>query len=167
LLLLLEGRAITGASAEVLDDWLDRLSAAAELDDHGSWWKPYVFSLADAFREVDARRRAYRTTVDAERERNKSVAALAWTRDLPDNAAVADVAGLRELAGIALPVGTPVVSEALAVARFLGWLVAVWTETEDTKARRPYVRAQHGAAEPLPPSWLSAVRTAAAARRLS
>ena len=167
LLPLLEGRAITGASSEVVDDWLERLSGAAELGDRGTWWKGCGFSPVEAFCDVVAWRRTYETTVDAERERNNTVAALTWPHDLPDDPVVSDFAELRKLAGIASPEGTPVVSEALAVARVLSWLVTVWAETEGVKARRHYVRAKHGAAEPLPPTWLAAVRTAAGARRSS
>lgn len=161
LLVLLEGRAITGASPAVVDDWLDRLSAVAGLGGRGRWWKDHTFSPIDAFGEVVARRRAYAATVNAERERNKSVAVLTWPHDLPGDAGVTEFAELRRLAGIACPEGTPVVSEALTVARVLSWLVVVWAETEDVKARRSYVRLKHGAAEPLPPAWLTAVRTAA------
>lgn len=161
LLVLLEGRAITGASSAAVDDWLDRLSAVAGLGGRGRWWKAQTFSPVDAFGEVVARREAYAATVNAERRRNKSVAALTWPHDLPDNAGVTEFAELRQLAGIACPEGTPVVSEALTVARVLSWLAEVWAETEDVKARRSYVRLKHGAAEPLPPAWLGAVRTAA------
>jgi hypothetical protein len=160
LLSSLEGRAITGASPDAVDAWLERLSAAAGPGDRGNWWKELVFSPVEAFREVVARRRAHEAAVTEERERNKSVTALVWRHDLPDDATVADFGELRTLAGIAPPDGTPVVSEALAVARVLSWLVALWAEAEDVKARRPYVRLQHGPLEPLPPGWSTAVRTA-------
>jgi hypothetical protein len=161
LLVLLEGRAITGASPAAVDDWLERLSAVAGLGGRGRRWKGHTFSPVDAFGEIVARRKAYAATVNAERRRNKSVAVLTWPHDLPDNAGVTEFAELRQLAGIACPEGTPVVSEALTVARVLSWLAEVWAETEDVKARRSYVRLKHGAAEPLPPAWLGAVRTAA------
>lgn len=167
LLVLLEGRAITGASSAAVDDLLERLSMVAGLDGRGRWWKAYTFSPVEAFGEIVTRRRAYEATVDAERNRNKSVAVLAWPHDLPDDAEVAEFADLRQLAGIACPEGTPVVSEGLTVARVLSWLVVVWAETEDVKARRRYVRRKHGAVEPLPPAWLTAVRTAAGTGRSS
>jgi hypothetical protein len=150
LLVLLQGRAITGVPTVAVDDWLERLSAVAGLGDRGRWWKAHTFSSVDAFGEVVARRRAYEATVDAERARNKSVAVLTWPHDLPDDVGVAELAELRQLAGIACPEGTPVVSEALTIVRVLGWLVVAWAETEDVKARRSYVRLKHGAAEPLP-----------------
>jgi hypothetical protein len=139
----------------------------AELGDNGAWWTEYLFSPVDVFRDILARRRAYEATVTAEQKRNKSVAALTWPHDLPDCPGDLDFAALRKLAGIATPDGVPVVSDALTVARLLGWLVAVWAETEDVKGRRSYVRAKHGTADPLPPSWLSAVRNAAGTRMAS
>lgn len=167
LLTLLEGRAITGTSLEAVDDWLERLSAVAGSGDRGRWWKACTFSPVEVFHETVARRRAYEATVSAERERNKSLAAVSWPHELSDHTVVMDVADLRKLAGIATPDGTPVVSEALAVSRLLNWLVAAWAEVEDVKARRTYVRVEHGAAEPLPPAWLTAVRTAADIRQSS
>ncbi|HEX5114198.1 MAG TPA: DUF6218 family protein [Pseudonocardiaceae bacterium] len=161
-LTLLERRAITGSSLEAVDNWLTLVSAAADTDDRGIQWKKNVFSPVEVFADVVARRRIHTATVRAEQERNKSVAALVWPHDLPDDVSVAaDFAGLTGLARIAVPAGAPVVSDALTVARLLRWLVVVWTETEDVKGRRSYVRAEHGPAEPLPPTWLTAVRTAA------
>jgi Family of unknown function (DUF6218) len=161
LLDLLERRAITGSSLEVVGDWLEQLSVVAGLGNCGNWWKPNVFSMVEAFQDCVDRRRTYAATVNAERERNKSISDLAWPHDLPEGATPADFAGLRALAAIASPEGPPVVSEALTIARLLTWLVAVWAETEEVKSRRSYVRARHGAVEPLPPSWMNAVRTAA------
>jgi hypothetical protein len=164
LLSLLEQRAITGSSLVMVGEWLERLSSVAGLDEPGTWWKDCLFSPVEALQETVVRRGVYEAAVTAERQKNKSIVPLGWRHALPDDVAVADFAGLRAQAGIAIPDGVAVISDALAVARVLAWLVGVWAETEAVKGRRSYVQAGYGAAEPLPPEWLHAVRAAAGSR---
>jgi hypothetical protein len=163
LLALVERRALVGVSAEVLADWLPRWSAVAGLADSGLWWKKHLFSPVEAYDHIVRRRQLVAATVDAARETNKSMTPIGWAHDLVETA-VGDLAALQAAAGIVAPPGSPVVSEALRLARVLRWLVVVWTEAEDVKGRRRVVRAAHGAAEPLPPAWLAAVRAAASTR---
>lgn len=56
------------------------------------------------------------------------------------------------------------VAEALRLARLLPWLVTLWTQTEQAKNRREYLREKHGDPGDLPPGWMAAVQTASATR---
>lgn len=164
LLSLVERRAIAAVHPQHLQEWLERLTTAAELDVEDGWWKGQLFSPADAFRETARRRQRYDLTVETARKATKSITPLEWTHDLPLDAEIEDFTSLQRVARISAPPGTPVVSEALSIARTLRWLVTIWAETEQVKNRRRYVRAEHGDAEPLPPQWLAAVQSAGSTR---
>jgi hypothetical protein len=163
LLIGFERRATTALDPAQVDGIVEKLTAAAGLEAE-RWWSSHVFSAVDAFGELVARRAAYDATVVKARESGKNAAALEWARDFPADAAPDGFEGLRELSGLSIAAGAPVVSEVLTVSRVLKWLVGVWAETEQVKNRRPYVRDVHGGPEGLPPLWLAAVQTANATR---
>lgn len=163
-LTFVERRAIATIAPGSLQNWLERLTSTAKVDIEDGWWKRQLFSPVDAYRETTARRRQYDVTVEAARASNKSIIPLEWTHDLPDETEVEDFASLQRVARISAAPGTPVVSDALSIARTLRWLVSVWAETEQVKNRRRYVRAEHGDPDPLPPHWLAAVRSASTNR---
>lgn len=158
-----ERRGITAPDPATVPEVLERLSVAAGLGD-AMWWHEQVFSAVAVFGEIAERRLMIEATVKAARLNNKSITALEWERDFPADVEPKDFDELRRLARIVTPPGSPVVAEALTVARVLRWLVTVWAETEQVKARRHYVRAKHGAPEALPPSWLDVVQGASATR---
>jgi len=164
LLSVIERRAVAVVQAELVESWLEQLTTAGGIEASVAWWKGQLFSPATAFAETVDRRRRYAATVSAAREDGKSITALEWAHDLPDDTPVDDFAALQGIAGIRCAPGSPVVSDVLTVARTLRWLVSVWAETEQVKSRRRYVRAEHGDPDQLPPSWLRAVRTASATR---
>ncbi|RSD12033.1 DUF6218 family protein [Amycolatopsis eburnea] len=160
LLSLIERRAIAAVHPEEVQDWLKRLTAAADSGIEDGWWQRQLFSPVEAFREAAQRRLRYDRTVEAARRESKTITPLQWTHDLPLDTEIEDFASLQRVARISPAPGTPVVSEVLSVARTLRWLVSVWAETEQVKGRRNYVQAEHGDAEPLPPRWLAAVQAA-------
>ncbi|WP_410635085.1 DUF6218 family protein [Amycolatopsis sp. cmx-4-83] len=164
LLSLLERRAIAAVHPEDVQEWLKRLTAAADCGIDDGWWQLQLFSPVDAFREAAQRRRQYDRTVEDARKESKTITPLEWTHDLPLDAEIDDFTSLQRVARISPAPGTPVVSEVLTIARTLRWLVAVWAETEQVKGRRRYVQAEHGDAEPLPPRWLAAVQSAGSNR---
>ncbi|WP_410659619.1 DUF6218 family protein [Amycolatopsis sp. lyj-112] len=157
LLVLLERRAITALVPNELDDVLERITKAAGIEAE-KWWTMQVFSPLECFADIVGCRAAYEKTVAAAKGELKNVADLAWSRDL--NAKRLDgFADLRALSKVVVVAGkTPVGSSALTVVQVLRWLVRHWSETEGVKRRR-YVREVHGEADPLPPSWLTAVKS--------
>lgn len=158
-----ERRAITAPDPATVPLVLERLTAAAGLGD-GVWWGDQLFSAVAAFGEIVERRMVIESTVEAAREASKTITAVEWERHFPADAEPKDFDALQQLMRVATPPGSPVVAEALSVARVLRWLVAAWAETEQVKSRRNYVRAAHGAPEALPRSWLAAVQTASVTR---
>ncbi|WP_206792035.1 DUF6218 family protein [Amycolatopsis sp. MtRt-6] len=160
ILTFVERRAIAAVHSQDLQNWLERLTTTAKVDVEDGWLKRQLFSPVDAFRETVERRRQFGRTVETTRESSKTITALEWTHDLPDDTEFRDFASLQGVAHISAAPGTPVVSEVLSIARTLRWLVSVWAETEQVKNRRRYVRAEHGDPEPLPPQWLAAVQSA-------
>jgi hypothetical protein len=162
-LVLLERRAITAKNPDALDDVVGRITAAAGIDAE-PWWMPHVFSSVQVFGEIIDRRKAYDESVKAMSASGKTVAPLEWSRDLPALSMPGNFEALRGESLLRTAVGTPVGSELLTVARVLRWLVKVWTETEQVKGRRSYVRTEYGDVEALPPTWLAAVQTASANR---
>ncbi|UKD59503.1 DUF6218 family protein [Amycolatopsis sp. FU40] len=163
-LAFLERRAVAAVYPEKVPGWLEQLTGAADLPERNGWWKRQEFSPAEAFGEIVERRRRYADTVEEERARNKAITELEWVHELSDSVEIGCFEDLRRVAGVRPAVGNPVVSEALTIARTLRWVVSVWAETEKVKNRRRYVREAHGEAEPLPPSWLSAVQVASETR---
>ncbi|GAB2781308.1 DUF6218 family protein [Amycolatopsis magusensis] len=164
LLSLIERRAIAAGDPAAMNHLLERWSAAADLVGEGAWWTAHLFSPVVAFTETVSRRRRYESTVATAKEAKKSITALEWAHELPEDTTVESFSALRGTARISPAVGVPVVSEVLTTARVLRWLVEVWSDTEMVKNRREYVRAVHGATEPLPPEWLLAVQTAGKTR---
>lgn len=160
LLTLVERRAIAAVHPQQPEKWLEQLTKTAKVDAGEDWWQQQLFSPIDAFHETAERRRQYDTTVETAREGSKSITALEWTHDLPEETEVQDFASLQRVARVSAALGSPVVSDVLSIARTLRWLVSVWAETEQVKNRRRYVRAEHGNPEPLPPRWLAAVEVA-------
>lgn len=162
LLSVMEQRAITAADPAHIDLVLTQLSATAELGNQ-QWWLGQTFSLPHGLAELLERRQAYYATVEKARAQRPSIAKLNWSRDFtPDD--YADFDSLRKAAGIRVSAPSSVARSALSVSRVLQWLANVWSETEQIKNRRSYVRQAHGAAEPLPPSWLKAIHTANSTR---
>jgi hypothetical protein len=163
IIILLERRAITSMNPDEVHEVVERLSSTAGIRTD-RWWEPHVFSPVQVFGEIVDRRTAYEETVTATKDSGKTVASLEWSRDLPASSMPDDFEGLRGESLLGTAVGTPVGSELLTVARVLRWLVKVWTETEQVKGRRSYVRAAYGDVEALPPTWLAAVQTSSANR---
>ncbi|PRX45386.1 hypothetical protein B0I33_10949 [Prauserella shujinwangii] len=159
LLVVVERRAVTAADPRRLPELLGGLTRTSGVD-RAEWWRDQVFSPVDAFAEIVARRAEFERTVADTRASGKNVSGLDWPREFRPADVPGEFGGLRRLASLAEVPGKPVVAEALTVARVLGWLVRLWTETEQVKNRRDYLRAAHGAPEPLPPSWFAAVRIA-------
>ncbi|MEV6604048.1 DUF6218 family protein [Kutzneria sp. NPDC051319] len=151
-LALLERRAITSCDPEDVPVLMTRLTGVAGLDT-GPWWTAQVFSPIDSFRETVARRHAF-ARLDGP---------MHWIRDF--DVIPPDFDALRRLSGLhAASRATAAQAAAQTASRLLRWLVGLWLETEQVKGRSRPVRAAHGAPEPLPPSWLSAVLTAEAKR---
>jgi hypothetical protein len=163
LLVSIERRALTMADPGTLDDLVGRLTSTAGVD-ADRWWAAQRFSPTDAFRDVLTRRAEFEATIASVRQAGRSVAALRWARAFPADDRPETVAELQQLADVGVPVGAPVIAEALRISRLLAWLVGMWTQTEQVKGRRDYVRDKHGEPEALPPSWLTAVTTASATR---
>ncbi|AIJ24004.1 DUF6218 family protein [Amycolatopsis methanolica] len=157
---LLERRAITAPGEDEIDAVVGELTTAAGLAETG-WWRRQVFAPSGVFEEIARRRQSIEDVVENARAERKNVAALDWPRELPD-VMPRDVEGVRTLAGIGKGPGASAGAQAITVARVLRWLVQLWTETEQVKNRRSYVRDALGEPEALPPSWLAAVRTASA-----
>jgi hypothetical protein len=159
LLTLIERRGIAMTAPHEVEQAVSQLTAAAAVD-VASWWKGQLFSPVQAFREILGRRREIDEAVETARATRQNVTSLDWTRDLPHDADPDTIEDLRRLAAIQEGPGTEAGAAAITVARVLRWLVRVWTETEQVKSRRSYVRDALGDPEALPPSWLAAVKTA-------
>jgi len=164
LLICVDGRAVTGADPGPVRGALGELVKGAGLEIADEWWSVRSYSPVDVFGELVARRVAYERTVEARRQTTKSISPLEWPRDFALDQLPADFAGLRALSPIGIAPGAAAVSEALTVSRILRWLVELWSQTEQTKNRRTYLREVHGDPEPLPASWLVAMRAALSAR---
>jgi hypothetical protein len=136
-----------------------RLTATADIG-AGRWWDQQLFSPIQAFREVVERRQEIEAVVRRTRATRRSVAELEWTRNFHEAAPSDSVEDLRAIAGVRPGPGTSAGGAAITVARVLRWLVTVWSEIEQVKNRRSYVREGLGDPEALPQSWLAAVRTA-------
>ena len=163
LLVTVERRALTATDDSVLDEVLARLTDVAGIS-ADRWWATQHFSPADAFADVLTRRTELAATVTAIRQSGQTVAPLQWDRTFSPDDRPTTVIELADLAQVAAPAGAPVVAEALQLSRLLQWLVGLWTHTEQVKNRRHYLRDKHGDPEALPPSWMTAVQTAAATR---
>jgi Family of unknown function (DUF6218) len=157
-------RAVTGLDQMVAESVLVRLATVAGIQIAGNWWEPLSFSLVAVFRQVLQRRAAYEKSVGGRRAVNKSIVALEWQRDLAIDDLPVDIEALRVVSRLAMPAGAPVVRDVLLVCRLLGWLVELWSETEQAKNRRSYLQDEHGAPEALPPAWLTALSAAGSAR---
>ena len=163
LLVTIERRAVAAVDDGTVDDIISTLTNTAGISADG-WWTAQRFSPVEVFDDVLARGDELVATVAAVRQSGRTVAALQWGRAFSPNDRPATVTGLAELAKIASPGATPVVTEALRLSRLLRWLVELWTTTEQVKNRRDYLRDQHGDPEALPPRWMTAVQTARATR---
>lgn len=164
LLSCVDGRAVTGADTDTARSTLGELAKSARHEISNEWWSVRSYCAVDVFSELVARRAAYEKTVEARRQTTKNVSPLEWSRDFALDQLPANFAELRALSPIGIARGAAAVSEVLTVSRILQWLVELWSQTEQTKNRRPYLREEHGDPEPLPPSWLAAMRAALSAR---
>lgn len=164
LLVCLDGRAVTGVDVVSAATTLRRLTDAAGLSVPGDWWEARSFAPVTAFGDVLQRRAAFESSIEARRATTKNIAVLEWSRDYSTERTPDSFDALRALSPVGAAPGAPAVSEALTVSRVLSWVAALWTETEQPKGRRTYLRDEHGAAEPLPPAWRAATRTAGASR---
>jgi hypothetical protein len=163
LLVNIERRALVTTDPDTLDDVVGRLTTAARIDADG-WWAKQRFFPTEAFTDVLARRSEFQATIASVRQTGRNVAALRWDRAFPIDLHPSTVADLQQLADVGRPAGAPVIVEALRMSRMLRWLVALWTQTEQVKNRREYIREEHGQPQALPPSWLTAVTTASTTR---
>lgn len=159
LLLAVERRAITATDPDSISDILGPITAAAGCA-ATAWWQSQVFSTVEAFGDITTRREEFEATVASAQGSGRTAAPLQWARELAAEEMVTDFVQLQDRAAYRVTAEAPVVSEALAVSRILGWLIGLWAETEQVKARRRYVRDKHGGPEPLPPRWLTAVKSA-------
>lgn len=164
LLFCVDGRAVTGADADTVCSALGELAKSARLETADEWWSVRSYSPMDVFGELVTRRAAYEGTVEARRQTTKNISPLEWSRDFALDRLPADFAALRVLSPIGVAPGAAAVSEALTVSRVLRWLVELWSQTEQTKNRRPYLREVHGDPDPLPASWWAAMRAALSTR---
>lgn len=164
LLSCVDGRAVTGESRKTTETTLGRLAEAAGLEAAEAWWRSRSFSPVDAFKGIVARRVDYEKSVGVKMQSNKNIVPLEWTRDFSVDDLPADLDALRLVSTLGVPGGAPVVREALTVSRVLRWLVGQWSETEQTKNRRRYLRDDHGEPEALPPSWLVSMQAAKTGR---
>ena len=163
LLVNIERRALVAADPDTLDDVVSRLTAVAGIDADG-WWPKQCFSPTDAFTDVLTRRAEFQATIAAVRQMGRNVAPLRWDRAFPTDLHPTSVAELQQLAGVGRVAGAPVIVEALQMSRMLRWFIALWTQTEQVKNRREYIRDEHREPQALPPSWLTAVTTASTTR---
>ena len=168
-LVTIERRALVATVEGTVDEVVARLTAAADITTAGGittdrWWTAQRFSPTDAFADVLARRAELAATVTEVRESGRTVAPLLWDRTFLSTGRPGTVSELADLAKVAAPAGAPVVAEALRLSRLLQWLVGLWTQTEQVKNRRDYLRDKHGDPEALPPGWMTAVQTASATR---
>lgn len=163
LLIAIERRALTAIDEDTVDEVVARLTTAADVTT-GHWWTAQRFSPTAAFADTLTRRAELAATVDAIRQSGRTVAPLQWDRAFSLDSPPSTVDELATLAEIAAPAGAPVVAEALRLSRLLRWLVGLWTQTEQVKNRRDYLRDKHGDPEALPPGWIAAVQTAGTTR---
>jgi hypothetical protein len=164
LLICVDGRAVTGADMDTVCSALGKLAKSAQLEISNEWWSVRSYSSVDVFGELVARRAAYERMVEARRQTTKNISPLEWPRDFTLDQLPTDFAGLQILSPLGIAPGAAAVSEVLTVSRVLRWLVELWSQTEQTRNRRPYLREVPGDPEPLPPSWLAAMRAALSAR---
>jgi hypothetical protein len=163
LLVNIERRALVAADPDTLDDVVSRITTAAGIDANG-WWTKQCFSPAEAFIDVLTRQAEFQATIASVRQTGRNVAPLRWDRAFPTDLRPTSVAELQQLADVGRVAGAPVIVEALQMSRMLRWLIALWTQTEQVKNRREYIRDEHGEPQALPPSWLTAVTTASTTR---
>jgi Family of unknown function (DUF6218) len=163
LLVTIERRALTALDEDTIDEVVARLTTTAGIR-ADRWWAAHSFSPTTAFADTLTRRAELTATVDAIRHSGRTVAPLQWDRAFSPADRPSTVGELAELADIAAPPGAPVIAEAVRLARLLQWLVGLWTQTEQVKNRRDYLRDKHGDPEALPPGWMAVVQTAAATR---
>ena len=163
LLVTIERRALTALDEDTVDEVVARLTTTAGITTD-PWWTAQRFSPTDAFADSLTRRAELAATVHAIRQSGRTVAPLQWDRAFSADDRPSTVDELAELADIAAPPGAPVVAEVLRLSRLLQWLVGLWTQTEQVKNRRDYLRDKHGDPEALPPGWMTVVQTAATTR---
>jgi hypothetical protein len=110
--------------------------------------------IEDLLDEIREHRQRYTEAHDAFRATRKAkITELTWTSEVPP----ADRA--RSLLEVRRPAASPVAAEALAVAGAIRNAIELWEDTEQVRYRRVHLRS-FGDAQPLPPRWLAALRTA-------
>jgi uncharacterized protein DUF6218 len=115
---------------------------------------PAVLLIDDLLDEIREHRRLYQEAHDAFRATRKAkITDLDWASEVPP----ADRA--RSVLTVHRPAASPVAAAALAVAGALRNAIELWEVTEQVRYRRVHLRS-FGDAQPLPPRWLAALRTA-------
>jgi hypothetical protein len=114
-----------------------------------------VLLIEDLLAEIREHRQTYTEAHDAFRATRKTkITDLDWTSSEvpPDDHARSVLTPHR-------PAASPVAASALAVAGAFRNAVELWELTEQVRYRRVHLRSS-GDAQPLPPRWLAALRTA-------
>jgi hypothetical protein len=113
-----------------------------------------VLLIDDLLAEIREHRDRYAEAHDAFRATRKTkITDLDWASEIPppDRA--------RALLTVNRPAASPVAEAALAVAGAVRNAIELWEVTEQVRYRRVHLRS-FGDAQPLPPRWLAALRTA-------
>jgi hypothetical protein len=159
LLAVCERRALAAYDPTEALDILALTAAAARVPaDIEVIWGNHLCLLGRAIEETKEARNSYSRAVESEKARTgRILAPLEWQDPLPE-ATPASLGEFLSQAGVLAPSDvSPAASAALAVGRAVRWCIEVWTNTEMTRSRRPYLRERFGPAQPVPPSWRDAV----------
>jgi hypothetical protein len=108
-----------------------------------------IVLIPDLLTEIAEHRAAYATALESYRSGSKSkIAPFTWTTEVP-----ADPEAARATLSPAQPAAaSPVAAAALSIAGAVERAVELWTDTEQIRYRRPYLRAL-GEPQVLPPRW--------------
>jgi hypothetical protein len=113
-----------------------------------------VLLIEDLLAEIREHRQTYTEAHDAFRATRKTkISDLDWASEVPPD----DRA--RSVLTVHRPAASPVAAAALAVAGAVRNAIELWELTEQVRYRRVHLRS-FGDAQPLPPRWLAALRTA-------
>lgn len=128
-------------------------------------WSTCAITIPDVMTEISDVRTAYRKRVADEKSTKKNVADLDWPPNLklPLPGTAEELHDRTGFAPLVAP--TAAATEALMLARLVGWLVERWHETAVALARRDYLRATFGKPTVLAPRWESRLADAYANQR--
>jgi hypothetical protein len=115
-----------------------------------------VLLIGDLLIEIREHRQRYTEAHDAFRATRKTkITGLAWPSEVPSPDRARTVLSVHHRAA------SPVAADALAVAGAVRQAIELWQDTEQVRYRRVHLRTS-GDAQPLPPRWLAALRSAGA-----